>query len=107
MLCLCDIVSGGQKPNSWRLHLEGAAAVFASSDTYSDQGGKESSRRTFLRRWWRSLEVITLLCGKPTLSLGSRLALLVAQSDGYDYIDEFDGLSIRLIPIFAEINLLR
>jgi hypothetical protein len=112
ILCLCEIMDGGKDPNSWRLHLEGAAALLAGTSndvvhtTRSDHSNVREASPPFLCRWWRSLEVLTLLCGKPSLSLGSRLALRLAQVDDEDYIDEFDGFSTGLIPIFAEINLL-
>lgn len=103
ILCLCDILAGGEKANSWQLHLQGAIAILHQT---SNRGGKncntsqESDLRKFLRRWCESLEVLSIL------GPDSKLAGQTVEYNNLEYIDEFHGFCRRLIPIFQEVHLL-
>ncbi|KIV85227.1 hypothetical protein PV11_00950 [Exophiala sideris] len=115
-LCLCEILEGGEKPNSWRAHLKGAAALLGvgrrqsqkSSLTTIDAGDTPS--RKLLRRWWQTYEGHTLFNDRPVPlfdqgqvrpSLSTR-----STSDANAYIDDFHGFSIGLLPVIDELNLL-
>jgi hypothetical protein len=113
-LCLCDILLGGEKPRSWRLHLQGAATMIKGHlSSYSHHRG-QSGNMVFLWRWWRSLEALAVLSGSPSVSnitadavQTPSGALTVAQAqDGDDYIDIFDGFSTKLLPVIEEVNML-
>jgi len=107
-LCLSDVVSGGDNSDSWRLHLDGAAALLDQTLTESPGGyecAPSPSTRAFIWRWFVSFETIAHLCGKSSVSpKGSRIALRWTRLTGEDYIDDFIGFSTKLVPVFAEIN---
>ncbi|KAI9729210.1 MAG: hypothetical protein M1834_007002 [Cirrosporium novae-zelandiae] len=108
-LCLSEIVAGGNKPDSWRLHLEGAATLFSQafdSGCVKPGAANESKSSAFIWRWFISFVALTNFCGKPSLSSGSRIALRFVRMVQDNYIDDFTGYSTKLIPIFAEIGLL-
>ena len=109
-LCLGDIVSGGEKPQSWRSHLDGAAALLGqdAKGWLSDYASAPyPTARAFIFRWFVSFQTIAHLCGSNPLSpTGSRIALEFARKSSEDYIDDFLGFSPKLIPVFAEISLL-
>jgi Fungal specific transcription factor domain len=109
MLCLSEIMSGGEKPNSWRLHLQGVAAIQRGMDEayQNNPNAVETPIRSFLRRWSVALEVLALLCGTPMSESDVRFVLHVAKPDGGDhYIDEFHGFTTKLVPVFGKINLM-
>jgi hypothetical protein len=109
MLCLSEIMSGGEKPNSWRLHLQGAAAIQRGMDEAdkNNPNAMETPIRSFLRRWSVALEVLALLCGAPMSESDVQFVLYVAKPDGGEhYIDEFHGFTTKLVPVFGEINLM-
>src|SRR5450432_1694195 len=109
MLCLSEIMSGGEKPNSWRLHLQGAAAIQRGMDEAdkNNPNAVETPNRSFLRRWSVALEVLALLCGAPMSESDVQFVLHVAKPDGGEhYIDEFHGFTTKLVPVFGEINLM-
>ncbi|OIW30216.1 hypothetical protein CONLIGDRAFT_632275 [Coniochaeta ligniaria NRRL 30616] len=104
MLCLCDILSGGEKTDSWRIHLQGATAITRQISERRRKDGRpvhqESDRRKFLWRWCESLAVLSLLSPDSALT-----GPIVLDEDG-DYIDEFHGFSRRLIPAIQEAHFL-
>ncbi|KAI1612683.1 fungal-specific transcription factor domain-containing protein [Exophiala viscosa] len=115
-LCLCEILEGGEKPNSWRAHLKGAAALLGvgrkhgqtSSSTTTDT--RDTPSRTLLRRWWQTYEGHTLFNDRPVPLFDQdqdrhHLSTQSA-SDVNAYIDDFHGFSIGLLPIIDELNLL-
>jgi hypothetical protein len=109
LLCLSEIMSGGEKPNSWRLHLQGVAAIQRGMHEADKKNPNavETPIRSFLRRWSVALEVLALLCGAPMSESDVQFVLHVAKPDGgEDYIDEFHGFTTKLVPIFGEINLM-
>jgi hypothetical protein len=109
MLCLSEIMSGGEKPNSWRLHLQGAAAIQRGMDEADKNNANpvETPIRSFLRRWSVALEVLALLCGAPMSKSDVQFVLHVAKPDGGEhYIDEFHGFTTKLVRVFGEINLM-
>ncbi|PGH00859.1 hypothetical protein AJ80_09111 [Polytolypa hystricis UAMH7299] len=129
-LCMSDIVSHGQRPRSWRLHLQGAAALIAAhmenittttnttTTTNNNNSNNNnppettlSSTTALLWRWYLSIETISLLCGNLAISPSSQTALQIQiqirrQIVGSDEIDDFAGFSTTLIPIFGGINVL-
>lgn len=102
-LCMGDILSGGEKPQSWRLHLRGAAAMMSS---YLSDHPPESGNILFLWRWWKSLEISAVLSGRPSTMLDRKTNLPLLQSSGSDYIDIFDGFSTKLLPVIEEVDML-
>jgi Fungal specific transcription factor domain len=98
ILCLCDILAGGEKANSWQLHLQGAIAIIQQAS--GGDTSQESDLRKFLRRWCESLEVLSIL------GPNSKLAGQTVESSSLEYIDEFHGFCRSLIPIFQEVHLL-
>lgn len=109
MLCLSEIMSGGERPNSWRLHLQGTAAIQRQMDEVDkdNPNAVETPIRSFLRRWSVALEVLALLCGAPMSPSDVQFILHVAKPDGGEhYIDEFHGFTTKLVPAFGEINLM-
>lgn len=103
ILCLCDILAGGEKANSWQLHLQGAIAMIeqvSKKEHGNPSTSQQSDMRTFLRRWCESLEVLSILGSE------SKVAGQTVEYTNLDYIDEFHGFSRRLIPIFQEVHLL-
>jgi hypothetical protein len=99
ILCLCDILAGGEKANSWQLHLQGAIAMIQQVSE-GRSTSQESDIRKFLRRWCESLEVLSIL-GPDSKSAGQTV-----EASSLDYIDEFHGFCRGLIPIFQEVHLL-
>ncbi|KAH6874417.1 fungal-specific transcription factor domain-containing protein [Thelonectria olida] len=103
ILCLTEILAGGRKLGTWRMHLNGAAA---SLDSFAPNSTKStSSTRLFLWRWCRSLRANALSSAQqalPSPLLGTDLDdIKMLESE---YIDLFDGFSTDLLPIFREIN---
>ena len=105
-LCLGEIMSGGEKPQSWRLHLQGTTAIvrqwFEEGD-YDLQVSEPTIRR-FLWNWYVSF--VTLACFNPEPSASYQTSYMDRLKLPYDdgYIDEFSGFSTNLIPIIEEIN---
>jgi hypothetical protein len=109
MLCLSEIMSGGERPNSWRLHLQGVAAIQRQMDEVDKDNPNvvETPVRSFLRRWSVALEVLALLCGAPMSESDVKFVLHIAKPDGGEhYIDEFHGFTTKLVPVFGQINLM-
>ncbi|KAK5390012.1 hypothetical protein LTR20_010836 [Exophiala xenobiotica] len=108
ILCLTEILAGGKKLGSWKLHLQGAAALIESNRSRVSAVSKSMSpTMRFLWRWCRSLEVIACLSGRPFLKSSS----LSPENHSWDeneeeYIDMFDGFSTRLYAVLQEINAL-
>ncbi|CAM1503632.1 Fc.00g012230.m01.CDS01 [Cosmosporella sp. VM-42] len=102
MLCLCDILAGGEMTNSWKLHLQGAAAMLRQAcEGHQDGSEKQTSiTRNFLWRWCESLEVLSLL--GPTSNPEGQ----IVNDEDSDYIDEFHGFSRGLIHVIQEVKLL-
>ncbi|CRG90714.1 Adhesion and hyphal regulator 1 [Talaromyces islandicus] len=103
ILCLCDILAGGEKANSWQLHLQGAITMLrhaSDGGTNNQSVSQESDLRKFLRRWCESLEVLSIL------GVDSKLTGQTVESNNLEYIDEFHGFCRKLIPIIQEVHLL-
>ncbi len=96
VLCMADIVAGGEKPDSWRVHLYGAGALLAGINR------SRTSTRTpvedFLKRLYVSINAIALSCG--TRKFQPSRTPTVEET----YIDDLAGYSTKLLPIFEEIN---
>lgn len=102
MLCLCDILAGGEKTGSWTLHLQAAIAISRQSRTSSTDESQMSTQRRFLYRWCESLEVLSLL--SPTAFFNDEA---VEDEDvDSDYIDEFHGFSRSLVNLIRQSHLL-
>ncbi|KIW18840.1 hypothetical protein PV08_03129 [Exophiala spinifera] len=102
-LCLCDILAGGEKPKSWRLHLQGAATMIRN---YFTMHPPDSGNILVLWRWWKSLQSLSTLLGNPASRLEQKPLLGLAPSDSGDYIDLYDGFSTKLPPLIEEVDLL-
>lgn len=105
ILCMCDIVSRGDQPSSWRLHLQGARAIVSA---HLGEGSLQHppKLRSLLWRWYLSIESLSLLSGATETVSYSRTALQLRHHFGDSEIDILSGFSIALIPFFAEIHLL-
>jgi len=109
MLCLSEIMSGSEKPKSWRLHLQEAAAIRRGMDKAgkNNLNAIETQIRSFLSWWSVALEPLVLLCGAPISESDVRLLLQVAKPDGgKDYIDEFNGFTTKLVSVLGKINVM-
>lgn len=105
MLCLCEILAGGEKTNSWKLHLQGAVAMLRQASVGGGTTTKQTSAvREFLSRWCESLEVLSLL--GPASDFDGQIAGEEEEQES-DYIDEFHGFSRGLVDVIKEIHLLR
>ncbi|KAK6387566.1 hypothetical protein LTS17_000835 [Exophiala oligosperma] len=102
-LCLCDILAGGEKPKSWRLHLQGAATMIRN---YFTMHPPDSGNILVLWRWWKSMQSLSILLGNPTPRLNEKPVLTLAPAGASDYIDIYDGFSTKLPPVFEELDML-
>lgn len=102
-LCLCDILAGGEKPKSWRLHLQGAATMIRN---YFTMHPPDSGNILVLWRWWKSMQSLSILLGNPTPKLVEKPALTLAPTGTSDYIDIYDGFSTKLPPVIEEVDML-
>jgi hypothetical protein len=102
MLCLCDVIAGGEKAGSWKVHLQGAMAILRQSPTGATDQNQMSTQRRFLYRWGESLEVLSLL--GPAAA--SNDELVESDDDESDYIDEFHGFSRSLVQLIRQAHLL-
>jgi hypothetical protein len=66
MMCLEDIIAGGERPNSWRLHLEGAATMINGK---LDRGAFMDPDFYFLQHWFLSLKNVALIVVGPVLTV--------------------------------------
>lgn len=108
-LCTADIISDSRMPGSWRLHLEGTAAIISAHlQQVRDSPEALSSTASLLWRWYLSIEALSLLCGNLAISPSprSRMALQMRQIIKNNEIDDMAGFSASLIPVFGDINLL-
>lgn len=106
-LCFCEILEGGEKPNSWRAHLRGAVALLgAGRNKTSSLNMPDSSSRNILRRWWQTYEGHSLFNDRPVPLSYQLHPSLSTPSAGDAYIDDFHGFSVGLLPIIDELNLL-
>jgi len=103
MLCLCDILAGGEKPRSWRLHLQGAATMISN---YFANHEPDSGNILVLWRLWKSLQSLSLLLGNSSLETAARPALTLAPPNESHYIDVYDGFSTKLLPVVDEVDTL-
>ncbi|KIV81602.1 hypothetical protein PV11_03775 [Exophiala sideris] len=103
MLCLCDILAGGEKPRSWRLHLQGAASMISN---YFSAHEPDSGNILVLWRLWKSLQSLSLLLGNSSLEAAARPALTLAPPNESHYIDVYDGFSTKLLPVVDEVDTL-
>ncbi|WPG99438.1 fungal-specific transcription factor domain-containing protein [Acrodontium crateriforme] len=92
VLCIAEIQAGGEKPDTWKIHLKGAKAILATQE--NDQPDSPTLR--LLRRWCQSLDILSMSAGKP-----SAVPNLLNKVDP-GYIDMFEGFSTSLVPIFQE-----
>lgn len=105
MLCYSDIVAGGDRAHSWRLHLEGAASLFTHDTAWTTNSRNPAS--AFLARCFVSLVALANVSGHPPTEGVSRQALQMIERDGQPgHIDEFTAYSIDLVQIFVEIGTL-
>lgn len=105
MLCLCEILAGGEKTNSWKLHLQGAVAMLRQASVGGGTTTQQTSAvREFLSHWCESLRVLSLL--GPALDFDGPVAGEEEEQES-DYIDEFHGFSRVLVPLIKEVHLLR
>ncbi|KAK5222906.1 hypothetical protein LTR72_005743 [Exophiala xenobiotica] len=102
-LCLCDILAGGEKPKSWRLHLQGAATMIR---TYFSRHPPNSGNILVLWRWWKSLQSLSVLLGNPTPEVNTKSALTLEPPNQNHYIDTYDGFSTKLHPMIEEVDML-
>lgn len=106
MLCYSDIVAGGDRAHSWRLHLEGAASLFG-RDTSAWTTNSRNPTKVFLDRCFVSIVALANVSGYPPTEAVSTQALRMIEKDDHPgYIDEFTAYSTDLVQIFVEIGTL-
>ncbi|EGE86801.2 C6 finger domain-containing protein [Blastomyces dermatitidis ATCC 18188] len=104
-LCFTEIVSDGRSPGSWRLHLQGAAAMISEHlKTVKVPLDSLPSATSLLWRWYFSMETVSLLCGNLSVPPSSRAGLLIQDIFEHDEIDDLAGFPSSLVPIFKNIN---
>lgn len=104
MLCYSEIVAGGKKAHSWRLHLEGAASLF-NRDLSAWTTLSPNPTRAFIARCFVSLVALANMSGCPPSESVSRQALYMAGGHNEtDSIDEFTAYSADLLHTFVEIG---
>ncbi|KKZ63838.1 hypothetical protein EMCG_01858 [[Emmonsia] crescens] len=104
-LCITEIVSHGRSPGSWRLHLQGAAAMISEHlKKVQSPLDSLSSATSLLWRWYFSMETVSLLCGNLAVSPGSRAGLQIQNIFEHDEIDDLAGFPSSLVPVFKNIN---
>lgn len=104
-LCTSDIISCGQSHGSWRLHLQGAAAVIGNHWPRPEESpNSHASATSLLWRWFLSLEALSFLSGKSIAAPESQGTTQFQSLPYRAAIDDFAGFSHSLTPIFREIN---
>ncbi|OJD11566.1 hypothetical protein AJ78_07689 [Emergomyces pasteurianus Ep9510] len=104
-LCITEIVSHGRSPGSWRLHLQGAAAMISEHlKKIKPSLDSLSNATSLLWRWYFSMDTVALLCGNLEVSPGSRVGLRIQDIFEHDEIDDLAGFPSSLVPIFKHIN---
>ncbi|OJD25406.1 hypothetical protein ACJ73_03218 [Blastomyces percursus] len=105
-LCFTEIVSHGRSPGSWRLHLQGAAAMISEhlKTVKAPLDSVPSAATSLLWRWYFSMETVSLLCGNLSVPPSSRAGLLIQGIFERDEIDDLAGFPSSLVPIFKNIN---
>ncbi|CZR65217.1 uncharacterized protein PAC_15117 [Phialocephala subalpina] len=96
MLCLSEMVSGGNNLELWRVHLHGARAILGSDGSAK----KRDATWDLLKRFYMSIECIASSCGMLTKDV----FLICNEPSDEHYIDDLTGFSTTLLPIFEEIN---
>ncbi|PGH10726.1 hypothetical protein AJ79_05317 [Helicocarpus griseus UAMH5409] len=104
-LCITDVVSHGRSPHSWRLHLQGAAAMISEHMKNIDYSADSLSfAASLLWRWYFSLETVSLLCGNIAVSPKAATRPQIRDIFEPDEIDELAGFPFSLAPIFSAIS---
>lgn len=104
-LCLGDLVSGGDKPSTWRNHLQAASRLLKqrSSTKCGKRNPRSSSSDVFLQRWCLSFGILTLLTPIPLCSEDGQCLDLKEDWMNCHQIQLFNGFSTSLLPIFTDI----
>lgn len=106
MLCFSSVVSGGETPYSWRMHLEGAVSLL-SHDPSSWTIHSQNSTRAFLARCFVSLMALASMSGRPPTDSVSKNGLqMLGKKNEAGYIDEFTAFSVDLTYVLFEIGAL-
>ncbi|KAK2781085.1 hypothetical protein FQN52_001807 [Onygenales sp. PD_12] len=106
-LCMTDVVSHGRSPDSWRIHLQGAAAMISEHlQSVIASPNSLTFATSLLWRWFFSIETVSLLCGNLAVSPVSRTGIQIQRIFGIDGIDDLAGFSSSLVPVFNDINIL-
>jgi len=99
LLCLDEIVSGGEEAETLRVYLQGAASIHKETAIFS----RNTKTCTLLKRLYLSIEAIALSYG---MLEGDWCLLTSDEALGTPHIDELASFSTALLPVFAEINTL-
>ena len=107
-LFLCEVHSGGDRPDTWRAHFEGAKALMHRIESWKGYSARErDSTAYFLKRWYNMTESLVSLTG-DSLATGqlARFETHTTNADDKDgiYLDEYTGFTSDLISIFCEIG---
>ncbi|KFA45681.1 hypothetical protein S40293_08020 [Stachybotrys chartarum IBT 40293] len=102
MLCYSEVVSGGERSYSWRLHLEGAASLLSRALSVWKLDSGDSTKR-FIARCFVSLVSLANMSVSPPTALVSNLAVQIVGEKGPDpHVDSFTAYSTALFPVFHE-----
>lgn len=107
LLCYSEIVAGGDKSRSWRLHLEGAASVFGRDLPSWSISSQRNPSRAFICRCFVSLVALANVSAHPPSDVVSQQAMQMAMADDrLLHIDEFTAYSTDLVQVLIEIGFL-
>ncbi|KAK5173852.1 uncharacterized protein LTR77_002533 [Saxophila tyrrhenica] len=96
MLCIRDAISNGERPLSWRLHLQGASTILRKSS--SNLSPVEQEMRRMLTKFAISIQLRSLLPSSSTCSLDRMQQ---------DFVPDACGMSPELILIMKDVRALR
>ncbi|OJJ49700.1 hypothetical protein ASPZODRAFT_149192 [Penicilliopsis zonata CBS 506.65] len=107
-LCLAEIHSGALHPHTWRVHIEGAKALMASSGSSKNKTRTGHSPpdafRRYLDRWYRAIVALTALTGNGPPIEQTEVDSNASDPSSPDYLDDYWGFSVHLAEIFREIG---
>ncbi|CAH0044601.1 unnamed protein product [Clonostachys solani] len=102
MLCYTEVISGGGNGSSWRLHLEGAASLFAARRPAWTIHTSDRTR-AFICQCFVSLVALANVSGlPPSCAVSERALAMVGQDGPRPYIDNFTAYSSDLMSVLLE-----
>ncbi|KAH7322382.1 fungal-specific transcription factor domain-containing protein [Stachybotrys elegans] len=105
LFCYYEIIAGRQKGSSWRLHLDGAAALFRHDTSGSWTVHSPDPRKTFLSRCFVSLVALANVSSRPPSKFLTKQALhVLGHEHPVSRIDDFTAYSTSFVYMMFEIG---